>query len=200
MKEREEDFTQLQTLLRLKRYETPPPGNVETFLYEFHRRQRAELVRRPLWRIALDRLENLLPVPVFAAAPRLAYAGAGVVALSLVGVGVLSHGNGDGSKPTMAQVLNSSGSAPASLNAAPARNENRVAAANRRAPINLAPSSASVRFVDADNDLDSDPRFSTVPSPRLNAAATTRRDDNALRPRYVLESQPARYEPRSSTF
>ncbi|MBV9658854.1 MAG: hypothetical protein JO295_12155 [Verrucomicrobia bacterium] len=195
MKEREEDFTQLQTLLRLKRYETPPPGNVETFLYEFHRRQRAELVRRPLWRIALDRLENLLPTPVPTASPRLAYAGACVVALSLAGVGVLSHG---GSKPTVAQVL--SNNAPASQNAAPARNENRVAAANRRAPINLAPSSASVRFVDADNDLDSDPRFSTVPSPRLNAAATTRRDDNALRPRYVLESQPARYEPRSSTF
>ncbi len=52
------DENQLQTLLRLKRHEQPPPGYHERFLEEFRRRQRAELLRRPLWQIALDRVQN----------------------------------------------------------------------------------------------------------------------------------------------
>jgi hypothetical protein len=42
-------------LLRLKRYEQPPPGYFENFLHEFRRRQRDELVRQPLWRICFER-------------------------------------------------------------------------------------------------------------------------------------------------
>src|SRR5262249_57775344 len=44
-------------LLRLKRYEQPPPGYFENFLHEFRRRQRDELVRQPLWRICFERAE-----------------------------------------------------------------------------------------------------------------------------------------------
>jgi hypothetical protein len=46
---------EIAKLLRLKRYEQPPPGYFENFLHEFHRRQRDELLREPLWRICLDR-------------------------------------------------------------------------------------------------------------------------------------------------
>jgi hypothetical protein len=46
-------------LLRLKRYERPPPGYFENFLHEFRRRQRDDLVRQPLWRICLERAEDL---------------------------------------------------------------------------------------------------------------------------------------------
>jgi len=47
-------------LLRLKRHEQPPPGYFDNFLHEFHRRQRAELLRQPLWRIALQRAQDFM--------------------------------------------------------------------------------------------------------------------------------------------
>ena len=57
-----EEFNEneIATLLRLKRYEQPPPGYFENFLHEFHRRQRDELLRQPLWRICLERAQNFM--------------------------------------------------------------------------------------------------------------------------------------------
>jgi len=51
---------EIAKLLRLKRYEQPPPGYFENFLHEFHRRQRDELLRQPLWRICLDRVHDFM--------------------------------------------------------------------------------------------------------------------------------------------
>ncbi|MGZ4966095.1 MAG: hypothetical protein ACXWAV_09365 [Chthoniobacterales bacterium] len=53
----EEDIA---TLLRLKRHEQPPPGYFDNFLHEFHRRQRAELLREPLWKIAWQRAHDFM--------------------------------------------------------------------------------------------------------------------------------------------
>jgi hypothetical protein len=47
---------QLSALLRLKRYEKPPPGYFDRLLQDVHRRQRAELLQRPLWQIAVERI------------------------------------------------------------------------------------------------------------------------------------------------
>ncbi len=49
---------EIAKLLRLKRYEQPAPGYFDSFLHEFHRRQRNELLRQPLWRICLDRARD----------------------------------------------------------------------------------------------------------------------------------------------
>lgn len=67
----DENFSDLQKLLRLKKYETPSPEYFEGFLKDFHRRQRQELVKLPIWRIAWDRVTaSFTPGEV----PRFAYA------------------------------------------------------------------------------------------------------------------------------
>ena len=54
------DDNEIARLLRLKRYEQPPPGYFENFLHEFHRRQRDELLRQPLWRICWERAHDFM--------------------------------------------------------------------------------------------------------------------------------------------
>jgi hypothetical protein len=54
------DDKEIATLLRLKRHEQPPPAYFENFLHEFHRRQRDELLREPLWRICLQRAQDFM--------------------------------------------------------------------------------------------------------------------------------------------
>jgi hypothetical protein len=51
---------EISKLLRLKRYEQPPQGYFDSFLHEFHRRQRDELLQQPLWRICLDRVRDFV--------------------------------------------------------------------------------------------------------------------------------------------
>lgn len=81
---KEFDENEIGRLLRLKRYEQPPPGYFENFLHEFHRRQRAELLREPLWRITVRRMQDFmlqLNVPALSSYPA---AAAAVLALAAV--------------------------------------------------------------------------------------------------------------------
>jgi len=77
------DENQLQALLRLKRYEQPPAGYFENLLDRIHRRQREELLRRPAWQIALER------VRAFFAPLQMDWRHAGSMAAILVG-GILA--------------------------------------------------------------------------------------------------------------
>ena len=73
---------QLSALLRLKRFEQPPPEYFDRLLEEVHRRQRAELLQRPLWRIAWERVQTFFGEHSMGG---LSYAGA-MAAVLVVGV------------------------------------------------------------------------------------------------------------------
>jgi len=79
----------ISALLRLKRYEQPPPGYFDQLLQDVHRRQRAELLRRPLWKIALDRVQTYFSEHSMGG---LSYAGAmvAVVAVGVAGIGLMT--------------------------------------------------------------------------------------------------------------
>ncbi len=66
-RENSDDFSDIQILLRLKRHEQPDPGFGDRMVAEFHRRQSADLLNRPLWRLAFDRFQAWIggddPVP-----------------------------------------------------------------------------------------------------------------------------------------
>src|SRR5258708_3876184 len=76
---------QLSALLRLKRHEQPPAGYFDRLLQEVHRRQRAELLRQPLWKIALERWQTYFGEHSMGP---LAYAGAMAAVLLAGAVGV----------------------------------------------------------------------------------------------------------------
>jgi hypothetical protein len=80
---------QLRALLRLKRFEQPPEGYFEGLLRDVHRRQREELLRRPLWNIAMERMQTFFGEHSMSSS---AYAGAmaAVMVACLLTIGVLS--------------------------------------------------------------------------------------------------------------
>ena len=82
---------QLSALLRLKRYEHPPAEYFDDLLSAIHRRQRAELLRRPLWKIAVERVQTFFGEHSMGHA---SYAGAlaTVLVVGLVGIGLLTPG------------------------------------------------------------------------------------------------------------
>jgi hypothetical protein len=82
------DEKQLQKLIRIKRFEQPPPGYFDRALIEFHRRQREELLRRSATSIWWERFTSSLwnfRVPSYAYG---AVFGIFVVAASIIGSGI----------------------------------------------------------------------------------------------------------------
>src|ERR1700733_11750038 len=82
---------QLSALLRIKRFEQPPPQYFDRLLQDIHRRQRSELLRRPLWKIAAERVQTFFSEHSMG---HLSYAGAlaSVLVFGVVGIGVMTSG------------------------------------------------------------------------------------------------------------
>jgi hypothetical protein len=83
---------QLTALLRLKRYEQPPPEYFDRLLRDIHHRQRTDLLRRPLWKIAAERMQTYFSEHSMG---HVSYAGALAVALvggiTVIGLMTPSH-------------------------------------------------------------------------------------------------------------
>lgn len=82
--------TDIQKLLRLKRFEQPSEDYFDAFLEEFQRRQRAEILRRSLWEIVCDRTSAFFSQ---FSIPQYAYGAASAAVLVVAGVvsfGILS--------------------------------------------------------------------------------------------------------------
>lgn len=80
---------QLTALLRLKRYEKPDPRYFDRLLVDLQRRQRTELLRRPLWKIALERLQTFFGEHSMG---HVSYAGSmlAVLAIGIAGIGLIA--------------------------------------------------------------------------------------------------------------
>ncbi len=164
------DENEIGKLLRLKRFEQPPPGYFENFLHEFHRRQRDELLRQPLWSVLWQRLSDSLfrlNIPSLTSYPA-------AVAAALVCAAVLSL--------KVYQAPQSSNTAMADF-AAPLSHES---------VIDQMPAERVV-----DNFTLSSPlatrRLGPDLSRQMNESVYTHRA--ATPPRYVLDRLPVSYEP-----
>ena len=166
------DDQDIATLLRLKRYEQPPPDYFDNFLHEFHRRQRAELLRQPLWRIALQRAHDFmfqLNVPALTSYPAAAMA---VVAVAAV----------------------------LSLNVYQAPESQTVATATVQQPVPAlaVPNAAGGAWTLSSAPVITRDFGPSQQSRKVNTNVQTQR--LTAPPRYVLDSAPVSYEPASFRF
>lgn len=82
---------QLTALLRIKRYEQPPAQYFDQLLRDIHRLQRTELLRRPLWKIAIERMQTFFSEHSMGHVP---YAGAmaTVLVVGISAIGLMTPG------------------------------------------------------------------------------------------------------------
>jgi hypothetical protein len=83
---------QLSALLRLKRFEQPPVQYFDRLLQDIHRRQRADLLRLPLWKIAAERMQTFFSEHSMG---HLSYAGAlaSVLIVGVTTIGLMTPGH-----------------------------------------------------------------------------------------------------------
>ena len=82
---------QLSALLRIKRFEQPPAQYFDRLLQDVHRRQRADLLQLPLWKIAIERMQTFFGEHSMS---RLSYAGAlaSVLVVGVTAIGLITPG------------------------------------------------------------------------------------------------------------
>jgi hypothetical protein len=174
-----QDEEQISKLLRLKRYEQPPAEYFEDFLGEFHKRQRAQLLKRSAWRIAIEQTQSRLQ-GVFSqfSFSQYSYAGASLTVLLVAGI-------------YTANILKTPGGgsfAGSPVAVVPTEAASTFQTASKRSPI-------QTEFGGQELTLNPTPRFTqSIPFPQRS----TTQNLNNPRPRYVLDARPVSYEPPSN--
>lgn len=112
----------ISALLRLKRFEQPPPGYFDQLLSDVHQRQRSELLRRPLWKIAVERVQVFFSEHSMG---NLSYAGA-MAALLVGGVAAIGLLTPAGIPPREAGQNIATNTAPTPVVSAPLAGANRM--------------------------------------------------------------------------
>ena len=161
------DDPTLSKLLRLKRFEQPPAGYFEDFLKEFHYRQRAQLLRTPAWRLALERLQAFLQEQL--TLTQFTYATASVAVLCIAGAltfNMLEH-PGSGVRTSAA-----------------------ILAANTAASVQPV-AKLQMASAPAPQALTLTPQI-RIPEALMGQVVQAGADRN---PRYVLDTRPVSYEP-----
>jgi hypothetical protein len=190
MSEESHEFDDLQKLLRLKRHEQPPPEYFEGFLREFHLRQREELLRQPLWRIALERVQAFVGGMGELALPRMAYAGA--TAAVLIAAGIASYNILNSQPEIGGSRIANAGDTPQKVGQTvaykPAFKDGYKAG---EAPV---AGPAVVRMA----GWNGQPVQLLVPAEMPNLQSAQAVSSSAITPRYVIDSHPVSYEAPSS--
>jgi len=165
----------ISALLRLKRDEQPPPGYFDQLLADVHRRQRAELLQRPLWKIALERAQVFFSAHSMG---NLSYAGAmaAVLVVGVTAIGLMTPGADQPAAPK------------ASL----------IAEAKPQPPL-AAPLPTAIATVSAGSNrmLVLGPQDGILLAPPLDARRVSSPQIGA--PRYIIDARPVSYE-RTSSF
>jgi hypothetical protein len=170
---------QLSALLRLKRYEQPPPGYFDKLLQDVHRRQRADLLQRPAWKLLLERVQTFFSEHSMGYG---AYAGAAtavvVAGLAVFGSSFSGKPGGGSSTPTLVARAE-----PVNLRSGRATTETILTLEGTRVAMATLP--------EAD---------SSVANARLFPSRISRGTVPGRKPRYVIDAQPVSYEATQVSF
>jgi hypothetical protein len=178
----------LSALLRLKRFEQPPSGYYAKLLQDVHRRQRADLLRRPLWKIAVERIQTFFGEHSMG---RLQYGGA-MAAVLVTGLAIFGI------------------SGPSRETAGPAVAVAQAEPASPVATVDLRANEVHPRLLSLDRSFDSSEDEAVavtvaslnhpVSNARLLPEQVTRTISNARPPRYIIDNRPATYEATAVSF
>lgn len=174
----EQQQQQLSALLRLKRYEQPPPGYFDKLLQDVHRRQRADLLKRPAWKLLLERVGTFFGEHSMGYGT---YAGA-ATAVVVVGLAVLgSSFSGKPSVHTVAPVI-AAHAKPFDLRSGRPTTESLLSLEGTRVAMATMP------------EVDSSMANARLFPSQIRGTVAGRQ------PRYVIDAQPVSYAPTKVSF
>jgi hypothetical protein len=181
----------LSALLRLKRFEQPPPGYFATLVQDIHRRQREEMLRRPLWQIAIERMQTFFSEHSMG---RLQYGGAMaavlVTGLTIFGLSAPSRPGSRGPAKAIASAAVVSTDAPSAPTVDLRTYDNSRPRLLSLQEAYNSPMNVSVTSLDG-----------PVTDARLLPEHSSRHQQIMVgRTRYVIDALPASYEPTTVSF